>query len=101
MSKSINVGRASGKGFFGDLLQGIGGTLGQIGGSALGGLIGQPGLGGQIGGAIGGAIPFNRLPFKKGGVVMKAKKATKAKKQPAKGSKAMKAKMAKLRAMRK
>lgn len=99
MSKSINVGRASGKGFFGDLLQSVGGTLGQIGGSALGGLIGQPGLGGQIGGAIGGAIPFNRLPFKKGGVV-KAKKA-KAKKQPAKGSKAMKAKMAKLRAMRK
>ncbi len=100
MSKSISLGKSSGKGFFGDLLQSVGGTLGQIGGSALGGLIGQPGLGGQIGGAIGGAIPFNRLPFKKGGVVVKAKK-PKAKKQPAKGSKAMKAKMAKLRAMRK
>jgi len=112
MSKSINVGRSSGKGFFGDILQSVGGTLGSLAGGALGGVFGNPGLGSTLGGAIGGAIPFNRLPFKKGGVVHmmpdgtlmkgkvhKAKKATK--KQPAKGSKAMKLKMAKLRAMRK
>ena len=95
--------KTSNKGFIGDILQSVGGTLGQIGGQALGGLIGQPGLGGQIGGAIGSAIPFSRLPFQKGGIVMMPmkKKKTKKAKGMVKGSKEAKLKMRRVRAMKK
>lgn len=38
-----------GKGFFGDLA----GAVGSVGGGALGAMVGQPGLGSSIGGALG------------------------------------------------
>jgi len=83
------------KGFFGDLL----GEILPGAGSLLGSLVGPLGtiVGGGVGKGLGGLA--RKLPFKKGGVVMK-KKGKKAA-MPAKGSTAMKQRMAKLRAMRK
>lgn len=112
MSRAMPNTKGTNRGFLGDLVSSVVQPLGALAGTFLGGP-----LGGIIGSGLGSAISplAKRIPFKRGGVIMKGMhmmpdgsmmknsdmKKKKAKKAPAKGSKAMKMKMAKLRAMRK
>lgn len=98
MSKSISLGKQGQKSWFGDFLGSVVQPLSAIGGTALGTLVGQPALGGILGGGVGSALKGPLSKLKKGGVAMgKGKKPA----HMVKGSKAAKTKMAKLRAMKK